>query len=271
MSQGFDKKRPRQTSRDTQEREHQRKPTIRRPHARRVAPAGASALQRRPSGAASASGDAAPAAVKSASEWTNDPAMDAAHRPWLAAAAAKPPGAAGTGGQSIEQRGGGKIARSFGGDLPPVRIHEDGAAERAGALAYAEGQEIHAAAGAMDLSTTQGRFLLGHELAHVVQQSAGGGAQPQAKSAGASDGAALSDGGLEAEADRIGARAAAGLSVEGLVQGRVSGGPSVQRYEAPEHEDLGNAGPEMKVTLKNGMTRHLWADVGAAGGLLRQP
>jgi hypothetical protein len=70
----------------------------------------------------------------------------------------------------------------FGHDFSDVRVHADtGAAASAravNALAYTVGRDVVFAAGQYTPSTDSGRKLLAHELAHVVQQRAGG-APPQ--------------------------------------------------------------------------------------------
>jgi len=96
-----------------------------------------------------------------------------------------------------------------------------------GAVAYAQSNDLHFAPGKYDPDSPQGQKLIGHELAHVVQQSQGRvQATAQAKGAAIND-----DDGLEREADEMGARAArgepAGLDGGGAAPG---GGPIVQRY-----------------------------------------
>ncbi|MCE9578801.1 MAG: DUF4157 domain-containing protein [Deltaproteobacteria bacterium] len=95
---------------------------------------------------------------------------------------------------------------AFGHDFANVGIHTDGAAagmaRALGAHAFTYGTDVHFAAGRFDPSSSDGQALLGHELAHVVQQ---GGATPrvQAKLAIGDDGDAE-----EREADVLGERAA---------------------------------------------------------------
>ena len=86
---------------------------------------------------------------------------------------------------------------AFDLDLSPVRVHEDEQARSMGALAFTRGTDIHFAPGHYRPETPRGRALLGHELAHVVQQAQGR----------ASSGESA---GLEREADVAGARAARG-------------------------------------------------------------
>jgi hypothetical protein len=94
------------------------------------------------------------------------------------------------------------LEAAFGSPFADVRVDRSspGAVEL-GALAVTRGSEIHFAPGRYDPDSVPGRELLGHELAHVVQQRQGrvGSAAP-----------VVVDRGLEAEADAHGARAARG-------------------------------------------------------------
>ncbi|MCE9574538.1 MAG: DUF4157 domain-containing protein [Deltaproteobacteria bacterium] len=125
----------------------------------------------------------------------------------------------------------GEMERSFGADFSTVRLREEAPEKMGGALAVAEGEEIRAQNGA--LGGPDGKFLLGHELAHVVQQR-GGGSMPQAKRLGASP-----DDMLEAEADQVGGRVARGEPAGPIVL-KAPGTP--QRFGASEHERMGNKG-----------------------------
>lgn len=100
-----------------------------------------------------------------------------------------------------------KLEAAFGADFSAVRVHEDGLAEAHGAKAYAEGTELHFAPGHYDPDSEAGLALIGHELAHVVQQSQGRVTGGQGK------GGVNADPGLEAEADDLGLRAARGEQV----------------------------------------------------------
>jgi hypothetical protein len=65
--------------------------------------------------------------------------------------------------------------RRLGTDLRPVRIHPQAAAAEAWqARAFAAGRDIGFAPGQYRPGTREGRLLLGHELAHVVEQGATG-------------------------------------------------------------------------------------------------
>jgi hypothetical protein len=67
--------------------------------------------------------------------------------------------------------------RSMDTDFSNVRVHHDGEAARAAddlnALAFTENQDIGFAAGRYQPGTAEGQRLLGHELAHVKQQTSG--------------------------------------------------------------------------------------------------
>lgn len=104
-----------------------------------------------------------------------------------------------------------KMDRAFGTDLSAVRIHEGPRSEALGARAYTQGTDVHFAPGEYRPDSQSGQELLGHELAHVVQQSQGRvRATTQAKGVGVND-----DSALEAEADAMGAKAARGVSTGG--------------------------------------------------------
>ncbi len=66
------------------------------------------------------------------------------------------------------------MGRAFRHDFSRIRIHEGAAADRSAALvgarAYTVGRHIVFAAGQYSPSTTGGRVLLAHELAHAAQQ-----------------------------------------------------------------------------------------------------
>jgi hypothetical protein len=107
-----------------------------------------------------------------------------------------------------------KMERAMGADFGAVRVHLDGQAEELGANAFAHGDDLHFASGTYDPDSERGQALIGHELAHVLQQREG------RVSGGAGDGAAVvQDAGLEAEADRRGLEAAQFQMADGDVVG----------------------------------------------------
>lgn len=63
-----------------------------------------------------------------------------------------------------------EMEAAFGHDFSAVRVHSDARAGAVGARALTEGNDIHLAPGAYAPETAEGRHLLAHELAHVVQQ-----------------------------------------------------------------------------------------------------
>jgi hypothetical protein len=100
-----------------------------------------------------------------------------------------------------------KMEKSIGEDFSDVNIHVGSEASDVGALAYAQGSDIHFAPGQYNPESTSGQQLLGHELTHVQQQRQGR-VKPtmQAKGIAVND-----DAGLEREADIKGAKAAASI------------------------------------------------------------
>lgn len=111
----------------------------------------------------------------------------------------------------------------FKTDFSSVRIHVGPQAPAIGALAFTTGSSIFFAPGQYQPATVQGRMLLGHELAHVVQQRSGRVRNPLGSGI-----AIVQDHVLEAEADRLGRQAA----MTGPPPGAVGGRP-VQAMMAP--------------------------------------
>ncbi|HYH86892.1 MAG TPA: DUF4157 domain-containing protein [Pyrinomonadaceae bacterium] len=96
-----------------------------------------------------------------------------------------------------------KMESAFGSDFSDVRVHVGQEASRIGALAYTWGTNIHFAPGQYNPHTLQGQKILGHELWHVVQQKSG-----RVKNPFGGGVAVVQDHALEAEADRMGLKAA---------------------------------------------------------------
>jgi hypothetical protein len=131
-----------------------------------------------------------------------------------------------------------RMERAFGADFSEVRIHAaDQAATAVGARAFTQGTDIHFAPGEYDPGSPLGLELLGHELAHVVQQAQGR-VNPTGERGGMP---AADDSWLEHEADELGARAARGETAGGSdraveVSYGMSASPArapVQRQKAP--------------------------------------
>lgn len=98
-----------------------------------------------------------------------------------------------------------RMEDSFGADFSSVRVHPDSQkAPEVGALAYTQGTDIHFAPGQFKPDSSAGQQLLGHELAHVVQQAEGR-VQPTTEIGGM---AVNDDASLENEADVLGEKAA---------------------------------------------------------------
>jgi ribosomal protein S18 acetylase RimI-like enzyme len=92
-----------------------------------------------------------------------------------------------------------KMEAALGANFSDVRVHVGPEASAIGALAFTWGSDLHFAPGQYNPHTPHGQFLLGHELAHVVQQRAGRVANPFGSGV-----AVVQDHALEAEADRLG-------------------------------------------------------------------
>lgn len=115
-------------------------------------------------------------------------------------------GAPGTVGQPLPAMMRARMEGLLGVDLAPVRVHEGEAAESLGAVAFTRGHDICFARGRYEPHTPRGRRVLGHEIAHVVQQSEG-----RASATGSRRGVPVNDAPhLEREADRAGLRATSG-------------------------------------------------------------
>jgi hypothetical protein len=76
-------------------------------------------------------------------------------------------------GQELPQSLRHRMETQFGADFSAVRVHEGHQATHVGAVAYSQGHDLHFAPGAYDPTSTAGQELIGHELAHVVQQQTG--------------------------------------------------------------------------------------------------
>lgn len=102
--------------------------------------------------------------------------------------------------EHVQQR----MESSMNADFSNVNIHVGSKASAVGALAYTQGNDIHFAQGKFNPHTNSGQTLLGHELAHVVQQRAG-----RVKATTSVNGLPVNDDrSLEKEADVMGAKAA---------------------------------------------------------------
>jgi hypothetical protein len=96
-----------------------------------------------------------------------------------------------------------KMEAFFNASFADVRIHVGHEAASIGALAFTHGTDLYFAPGQYNPQSTHGQQLLGHELTHVVQQRAGRVRNPLGSGV-----AVVQDPALEAEAERMGLRAA---------------------------------------------------------------
>src|SRR5579859_985657 len=107
------------------------------------------------------------------------------------------------GGRPLPETVRSKMEAAFGADFTAVRVHVGPQAERIGAVAFTTGTDIYFAPGRYQPDTPAGQQLLGHELAHVIQQR-------QGRVRGPGGGVAVvQDRALEAEANAAGLRVAA--------------------------------------------------------------
>lgn len=127
-----------------------------------------------------------------------------------------------------------RMEGAFGADFSDVRVHPGSArAVALGAVAYTQGSNIHMAPGHWAPETGRGQELLGHELAHVVQQREG-----RVRATAQMEGVALNDEpALEREADVL-ARRAVDVSTEPAQRRTTAGAISgvIQRNLAWNHE-----------------------------------
>jgi len=96
-----------------------------------------------------------------------------------------------------------KMESAMSADFSDVRIHVGSEVASIGAIAFTWGSDIHFAPGYYNPHSIHGQQLLGHELAHVLQQRAGRVRNPFGNGT-----AVVQDHALEAEADRMGMKAA---------------------------------------------------------------
>lgn len=130
-----------------------------------------------------------------------------------------------SGGSSLPDSVRAPMESSLGADLSSVRVHQGDHVPALGAMAFTQGNDVHFAPGRYDPGSDSGRDLIGHELAHVVQQRAG-----RVQATGDVSGVPLNDSAsLEAEADSAGHRAAQAVHQQKAMQ------------RAVDEEDVGQA------------------------------
>jgi Domain of unknown function (DUF4157) len=150
------------------------------------------------------------------------------------APARQPAPAPSGGGQALPGDVQAKMGSAFGADFSAVRIHEGAHVSELGAAAYTQGAEVHFAPGQYQPGSQSGQELIGHELAHVVQQSQGRvSATTQAKGVDIND-----DSALEQEADAWGARAARGEAVGASNGQPIQAGHSAVQRKVIQKKDV---------------------------------
>ena len=124
-----------------------------------------------------------------------------------------------------------KMEAFFKADFSDVRVHVGTEATSIGAFAFTRGSDLYFAPGQYNPQSVPGQRLLGHELAHVVQQRAGRVRNPMGAGV-----AVVQDPALEAEADRMGMQAAsAPLPIQAKPAGRaLSPSPSLTPKLSPK-------------------------------------
>ncbi len=133
------------------------------------------------------------------------------------------------GGRPLPDAVRGKMEAALGADFSAVRVHVGPQAERIGAIAFTMGTDIYFAPGRFQPDTAHGQQLLGHELAHVVQQRQGRVRNPMGTGV-----TVVQDRALEAEADRLGHRAAIHrIEVQAKIASGAAQPPSPVRISAP--------------------------------------
>ena len=126
-----------------------------------------------------------------------------------------------------------KMETFFGTNFSDVRVFMGPQASSIGALAFTLGSNIYFAPGQYDPHSVRGQQVLGHELTHVIQQRAGRVRNPQGFGI-----AVVQDHALEAEADRLGMRAAAQPLPAGHPSPAGAGMVQPQRAQPPAHRPV---------------------------------
>ena len=141
-----------------------------------------------------------------------------------------------------------RMEAALGADFRDVTVHVGPQAPALGALAFTMGTKIFFAPGQYDPSSAKGRELLGHELAHVVQQRQG---RVRGEGAGVT---VVDDAALEHEAERVGRRAAMQPS------------PTTAPAGAGASDALQRSAEPRAVVQRSRFTRWLRRKLGIGGG-----
>jgi hypothetical protein len=155
-----------------------------------------------------------------------------------------------------------------GADFAAIRVHYAGAdVDRAcralGARAFTVGSDIYFAAGAFRPDTRDGLWLLAHEVAHVVQQSAGLVSTPRAVAETGRPALTVAPAGTaeeraaDAAADALLAGRPFVFRGAGTTTARADRPPVAQRYMAWEHSLLGDLDPARVRATAAGHPEHI--------------
>lgn len=142
-----------------------------------------------------------------------------------------------------------RMERAFGYSFADVKIHADSSKVQGGQHAVTEGRDVYFAPGHFQPGTEQGDWLIGHELAHVVQQNSPNaptyGRDGERDGSGVDTRTEAATPALEAEASRAASAATTGRAAS--VQLRASYG-SAQAFdgETPETTSNNDEGTEEK-------------------------
>lgn len=128
-----------------------------------------------------------------------------------------------------------QMERAFNANFANVKLHEGNHVGSVGAIAYTQGNHIHFAPGQFNPDTRSGQALLGHELAHVMQQRQG-----RVKPTTQVNGLPVNDQtALEQEADTLGQKAAQMKTPATLQREETPNQPTNYQITAPRASDAG--------------------------------
>jgi len=160
-------------------------------------------------------------------------------------------------GTALPEEVQGKMENSMGHDFSNVDIHENSdKATNLGAKAYAQGNEVHFAPGQYNPESEKGQQLIGHELAHVVQQREGKVEPTKKMGKGMS---VNDDPALESQADKMGAKATKGVAgTGGDISGNTDvGSPVVQGFfEEDRAGETWSQADDLSLAVKQGYPNH---------------
>jgi hypothetical protein len=156
-----------------------------------------------------------------------------------------------------------RMEGAFGRGFSDVTIHQNSSRATGSTHAVTEGRDVHFGAGRYQPGSPAGDRLIGHELAHVVQQSNG-------TSASQAFDPVQARGALEADADRAALAAAAGRPAQVMMATDFG---ARQAFEAWEHTAMGDAHGGDKVTIKtsSGVELTYGQVVALSGDFYRSP